>query len=119
MIGERNIIKNVPLSDFSYARSGDKGANSNVGICFINKNIYKWAKGYLTAEKVKNYFKSIVKGKVVRYELDNINSLNFILFDSLGGGGSETLLNDAQGKTHAQAFLMMEVDIPKDIYEKK
>jgi len=107
----------IKLYDISYARSGDKGRNSNVGICFINDEIYAWAKIYLTNEKVKEYFKSIVKGNVLRYELDNILSLNFILEDSLGGGGSETLINDAQGKTYGQALLMMEVDLPNDIYK--
>ena len=56
--------------------------------------------------------------KTREFKLDNINALNFILYDSLGGGGSETLINDAQGKTHAQLLLMMEVDIPKELYEK-
>ena len=54
----------------------------------------------------------IVKGNVVRYKLENIYALNFILYDSLGGGGSDSLLNDAQGKTHAQTLLMMEIDLP-------
>ena len=61
---------------------------------------------------VKYHFNSIVKGEVVRYEMDNIFALNFILNDSLGGGGSESLLNDAQGKTHGQALLIMEIDLP-------
>ena len=107
----------IKLHDISYARSGDKGRNSNVGICFVNNEIYDWAKIFLTSKKVKEYFKSIVKGKVIRYELDNISSLNFILEDSLGGGGSETLINDAQGKTYGQALLMMEVDLPNNLYE--
>jgi len=109
----------VKLYNIAYARSGDKGRNSNIGICFLNQKLYNWAKINLTATNVKNYFKSIAKGDVIRYELDNIDSLNFILKDSLGGGGSETLINDAQGKTYAQALLMLEVDIPTDIYEQK
>jgi len=106
----------IKLSDIAYARSGDKGRNSNVGICFINDKIYKWAKINLSEGKVKKYFGSIVKGNVLRYELDNILSLNFILEDSLGGGGSETLFNDAQGKSYGQALLLMEVNLPDDIY---
>ena len=72
----------------------------------------------LTAGKIKEYFKSVVKGKVVRYKLDNIYALNFILHDSLEGGGSESIQNDAQGKTHGQILLAMDVDIPRNIYEK-
>ena len=106
----------ITLNKIAYARSGDKGNNSNVGIIFINNEIYSWAKKNLTTELLKKYYKSVVLGNIVRYELDNINALNFILNDSLGGGGSETLINDAQGKTHAQLLLMMEVELPKEIY---
>ena len=62
---------------------------------------------------IKNHFKSIVKGDVVRYELPNLYALNFILEDSLGGGGSDTLINDAQGKTYGQALMFLEVNIPE------
>ncbi len=105
----------ILLKDIAYTRSGDKGANSNVGIIFKNKTIYKWACENLTKELVKDHFKTIVLGDVVRYEMPNIYSLNFILFDSLGGGGSESLINDAQGKTHGQSLLLLEVDIPKKL----
>ena len=108
----------VSLYKIAYARSGDKAGNSNVGIIFINTDIYNWAKKTITVDLLKQYYKSVVLGKIVRFKLDNINALNFILYDSLGGGGSETLINDAQGKTHAQLLLMMEVDIPKELYEK-
>ena len=105
----------IELEKIANARSGDKGANSNVGVLFKNKEIYNWAKKNLTIEIVKEHFNSIAKGEITRYELDNINSLNFILGDSLGGGGSETLINDAQGKTHGQAMLRLKIDIPKDL----
>ena len=96
----------------AHSRSGDKGANSNVGLIFKSEDIYTWAKAYLTSEKIKNHFKSIVKGDVKRYEMDNLLALNYILEDSLGGGGTDSLLNDAQGKTHGQGLLIMEVDLP-------
>ena len=56
----------------------------------------------------------IVKGDVERYELPNILGLNFVLHDSLGGGGSASLKNDAQGKTHGMAMLLMKVEVPDD-----
>jgi len=108
----------ISLDKIAYARSGDKGGNSNVGIIFVNNDIYQWAKKIINEELLKKYYKSVVLGKIIRFELDNINALNFILNDSLGGGGSETLINDAQGKTHAQLLLMMKIDIPKELYEK-
>ena len=102
----------ITLGQIAHARSGDKGNNSNVGLIFFKKEIYEWAKHYVTVERVRTHFKSIVRGEVIRYEMDNLMALNFILGDSLGGGGSESLLNDAQGKTHGQALLLLEVDFP-------
>ena len=105
----------IKLSSIAYSRSGDKGAHSNVGIIFTNHDIYKWAKEYLTSDKIKEHFKEIVKGNVVKYHLDNLYALNFILENSLGGGGSESLLNDAQGKTHAQLLLSQKIEIPDNL----
>ena len=106
-------MKKIQLHEISCTRSGDKGPNSNVGVVFYNEEIYKWAVVNLTASLIKNHFKSIVKGNVVRYELPNLYALNFILEDSLGGGGSDTLINDAQGKTYGQALMLLEVNIPE------
>ena len=105
----------IKLSNIAGARSGDKGKHSNVGIYFYNEKIYEWAKINLSEKLIKNHFSEIVKGDVIRYELDNILSLNFILKNSLGGGGSETLINDAQGKTHGQAALLLELELPKEL----
>ena len=105
----------IKLKQIAGTRSGDKGKHSNVGIYFYDKNIYLWAKKNISKELIKNHFSEIVKGDVIRYELDNILALNFILKDSLGGGGSETLINDAQGKTHGQAALLLDLDLPKEL----
>ena len=105
----------IILGQIAHTRSGDKGSSSNVGLIFYSIKVYEWAKTYITEELVKTHFQSIVKGRVKRYEMDNLMALNFILGDSLGGGGSESLLNDAQGKTHGQALLIMKVDLPDDL----
>ena len=102
----------INLGKIAYSRSGDKGSSSNAGLIFHSKEVYEWAKVYITAVKVKEHFHSIVRGNVIRYEMDNLLAFNFILGDSLGGGGSESLLKDAQGKTHGQALLIMEIDLP-------
>tara|TARA_B100001029_G_C14975695_1_gene402908 strand:- start:401 stop:736 length:336 start_codon:yes stop_codon:yes gene_type:complete len=102
----------INLNQIAHARSGDKGLGSNVGLIFYSEKIYEWAKINITSELVKNHFQGIAKGSVIRYEMDNLYALNFILEDSLGGGGSESLLNDAQGKTHGQALLKMQIDLP-------
>tara|TARA_Y100001970_G_C14096339_1_gene782902 strand:- start:186 stop:527 length:342 start_codon:yes stop_codon:yes gene_type:complete len=105
----------VTLNKIAYTRSGDKGAHSNVGVIFKSSELYDWARSNITPEIVKKHFNEIVKGDVVRYELPNLNAFNFILHDSLGGGGSGSLLNDAQGKTHGQAMLLIEMDVPDDL----
>ena len=107
----------IKLNEIAYARSGDKGGNSNAGIMFISSELYEWAKENLTTQLIKEHFQGIAKGEIVRYEMDNLLALNFILGDSLGGGGSESLLNDAQGKTHGQALLLMEVDLPDNLVQ--
>ena len=102
----------IPLYTFCHARSGDKGADTNVGLISYGQEGYKYIDQFVTAEKVKNHFGSVVNGDVIRYELPNLYALNFILKDSLSGGGSESLQNDAQGKTHGQGLLYMEIEVP-------
>ena len=105
----------VRLEQIAWARSGDKGPGSNVGVCFRHEPLFRWALDALTPAFVKDRIGGFVKGEVVRYELPNLLSLNFLLGDSLGGGGSESLLTDAQGKTHGQALLQVEVDLPEEL----
>jgi hypothetical protein len=105
----------IKLQEIAHARSGDKGPNSNVGLIFRHPKIYNWALNHITNALVKAHFGTMVKGEVKRYKMNNLWALNFILYDSLGGGGSESLLNDAQGKTHGQALLLMEIDLPENL----
>ena len=111
------MSKKIQLKDIAYARSGDKGASSNVGVIFLNHKIYEWAVENLTNDVVGEYFKDIALGGVDRYLMKNINAINYILKDSLDGGGSESLINDAQGKTHGQAMLKMEVELPLNLLD--
>ncbi len=105
----------VKLIDIAHGRSGDKGNGSNVGIIARHPDIYPFLKEHLTADRVKEYMKHICKGEVERYEMPNIGALNFILNESLGGGGTVSLKLDAQGKTHASTLLRMEVDLPEHL----
>lgn len=102
----------VKLFEIAIARSGDKGDGSNVGIRANSPALYEFLAENLTADRVKAHFKGICFGAVERYELPNLQALNFILNDSLGGGGTETLKTDAQGKVHGLALLHMELDVP-------
>ncbi|HLQ38128.1 MAG TPA: hypothetical protein VK348_10020 [Planctomycetota bacterium] len=106
------MASKVKLREFAFARSGDKGDGSNVGIFVKNAADYELIKRQLTVEVVKRHFHAICKGKVERFEAPNMLALNFLLHDSLGGGGSESLKTDAQGKTHGLALLELEVERP-------
>ncbi len=105
----------VPLEVLAHGRSGDKGDASNVGVIARNEAVYAWLRENLTPDLVKRLLGGIVKGKVERFEIPNLLAFNFILHDSLGGGGTASLLTDAQGKTHAQALLRCMVDVPDDL----
>ncbi len=102
----------ITLGQIAYSRSGDKGDGSNVGVIANSKEIYDFLQKELTADRVKKHFHKICLGKVDRYEAPNLLALNFILHDSLGGGGSESLKTDAQGKTHGLGILQMNIDLP-------
>ena len=107
-------MKRVPLYAMAHARSGDKGDGSNVGVLAYDDRGYELLKAWLTPDRVKAHFGGIVKGRVDRFDLPNLRGLNFILHDSLGGGGSASLKTDAQGKTHGMAMLRMIVEVPDD-----
>lgn len=106
--------KTIPLYAMAHARSGDKGDGSNVGVLAYDERGYAILREQLTTERVKAHFGEIVLGAVDRYEMPNLLGLNFILHDSLGGGGSASLKNDAQGKTHAMGLLRMAIEVPDD-----
>ena len=107
-------MKTVPLYALAHARSGDKGDGSNVGVLAYDDRGFEILRAWLTPERVKAHFAGIVRGAVERHELPNLRGLNFILHDSLGGGGSASLKNDAQGKSHGMALLRMRVEVPAD-----
>lgn len=107
----------VKLIQIAHGRSGDKGNASNVGIIARHPAVYPFLVERLTETRVKEHMKHICKGDVERYELPNLGALNFILNESLGGGGTVSLKLDAQGKTHASTLLRMELDVPEELLE--
>jgi len=111
-------MQKVRLIDIAHGRSGDKGNASNVGIITRHPDIYPFLKEKLTVEIVKNHMQHVCKGEVERFELPNIGALNFLLHDSLGGGGTVSMKLDAQGKTHAMLLLKMEIEVPADLISK-
>src|SRR6187397_2883017 len=101
----------VQLVKLAHARSGDKGDTANIGLIALRDEIYPLLAREVTAERVKRHFKGICKGEVERFELPNLGALNFLLHESLGGGGTLSLMTDAQGKTFSTALLRMNIDL--------
>ncbi len=110
-------MKKVPLSRLAHARSGDKGDAANCGVIAFKEAYYPFLREVLTAERVKEHFTGICEGPVDRYELPNLWALNFVLHNTLGGGGTVSLKLDAQGKTVASAMLLMEVEVPDGLLD--
>jgi hypothetical protein len=104
----------VQLTKLAHARSGDKGDTSNIGLIALEEKFYPILAREVTAERVKKHFAGICKGDVERFELPNLGALNFLLHQSLGGGGTLSLMTDAQGKTFSTALLRMEIEISDD-----
>lgn len=101
----------IGLLKLAHARSGDKGDTANVGLIALKDEYYPLLVREVTAEKVKQHFDGICHGVIERFELPNLKALNFLLHESLGGGGTLSLMTDAQGKTFSTALLRMEIDV--------
>ncbi len=104
----------IQLVKLAHARSGDKGDTANVGLIALREEFYPLLVREVTAARVKQHFAGLCKGEVERFELPNLGALNFLLHESLGGGGTLSLMTDAQGKTFSTALLRMEIEIPDD-----
>ena len=101
----------VQLTKLAHARSGDKGDTANVGLIAFREEAYPVLVREVTSDRVKQHFQGICYGEVERFELPNLGALNFLLHESLGGGGTLSLMTDAQGKTFSTALLRMEIEI--------
>jgi hypothetical protein len=102
----------IKLSKIAHARSGDKGDAVNCGVIALREEWFPILRERLTTDRVKKYFEGVCLGEVERYELPNLWAVNFVLHNTLGGGGTVSLKLDAQGKTIASAMLMMEIEVP-------
>jgi hypothetical protein len=98
------------LIELAHGRSGDKGDTANIGIIARKPENYPILVREVTAERVKEHFKGVCQGEVERFELPNLGALNFLLHQSLDGGGTLSLKADPQGKTYSTALLRLEID---------
>jgi hypothetical protein len=110
-------MSSVPLSQIAHGRSGDKGNHANVAVIAYTEAGFTWLREHLTAEVVQGYFAPLQPSRVVRYEAANVWALNFVLYDVLAGGASQSLRSDSQGKTFALALLQMPIEAPANLAE--
>jgi hypothetical protein len=108
-------IMKIELTKLAHARSGDKGDTANVGVIALKDEFYPILVKEVTADAVKKHFGEMVKGDVERFELPNLKALNFLLHESLGGGGTLSLMTDAQGKTFSTALLRMKIEVDENL----
>ncbi len=101
----------IRLIDIAHARSGDKGDTVNIGLIARQERFYPILVREATPDRVKAHFGELCRAAVERYELPNLGALNFLLHESLGGGGTLSLRTDAQGKTFSAALLRMEIEV--------
>ena len=105
------MARRISLRDLAYARSGDKGDVVNIGVMAKDSKSYQILKERLTPELVKQHFADMVKGDVTRYDMDNLESLQFVLSGALGGGATQTLMMDQTGKAFGPNLLRLELEV--------
>jgi hypothetical protein len=104
-------MRKVMLKDLCYARSGDKGDTSDIGLMALSKENYEIVRKKVTPERIREHFGDMVKGDVKIYEMPNIDALEIVMYNALGGGASRTLRLDQTGKSMGQALLRMEIEV--------
>jgi len=105
----------IPLSMIAHGRSGDKGNHANVAVIAYTEVGFGWLREHLTAERVAAYFAPLGPSRVERFEAANVWAFNFMLYDALAGGASQSLRSDTQGKTYALALLQMPIEPPEQL----
>jgi hypothetical protein len=106
--------RTVPLVRLAYARSGDKGDSSNIGVIARRPHWLPLLREQLTEERVASWLAHLVRGTVTRFDVPGIQALNFLCTQALDGGGMASLRNDPLGKGMGQILLTMPVQVPDD-----
>jgi hypothetical protein len=99
------------LRELAHARAGDKGDTSNIGVIAYREEFYPLIVSQVTAERVREHFRGLVKGRITRYELPRFAAINLVLEQSLGGGVTRSLSLDPHGKSYSALILAMAIDV--------
>lgn len=103
------------LQHAAHCRSGDKGNTSNISVIAYAPELYPYLKEQLTADRFKAHYAGVVTGNVTRYDVDNLQALNFVAEGALGGGVSRSLCLDNYGKALSARALSLEIEIPDSL----
>jgi hypothetical protein len=106
------MTRKVPLHEIAHARAGDKGNTSNISVWVYDPGDYTLLKEQLTAERIRTAFPNLIRGEVMRYELDNLSGLNFVMGEALEGGVNTSLGLDSHGKSWSFLILGLEIEVP-------
>ena len=104
----------VKLRNIAFARSGDKGSSSNIGVIAYTPSGYKFLREYLTSEKVQSFCQSLGVKTTKRYELPNLTALNFVLEGILAGGGQPFPAHRRPGEGFGPGILEMPIEVDSE-----
>ena len=107
----------VPLINLAYARSGDKGNHANIGVIARKEEYFDFINRELNPSTIAQFFSHVIQGDVLKWVLPGINGINFLLKNSLGGGGMASLNLDPQGKAYSQQLLEYSIPVTKKIFD--
>ncbi|WP_452124495.1 AtuA-related protein [Fodinicola feengrottensis] len=105
-------MRNLPLGTVAYARSGDKGGNSNVGIWAPDERVWPWLRLALSTVELRRLVPEIKELEVIRHEFPHLRAVHFVLRGLLGTGGSANLRVDQVGKAVGEYLRAKHVPIP-------
>jgi enoyl-CoA hydratase/carnithine racemase len=108
--------RTLALLALAHGRSGDKGDAVNIGVIARRPEWYEFIRARLDAQTVARFLAGMADGPVVRYEMPNLQALNFLVEGALAGGGSVGLKIDAQGKTYAHAMLRFPIEVSDALF---
>jgi hypothetical protein len=105
----------ITLGDIAHARSGDKGNHANVGVIAYTAAGYDFLREQLTTARMTEFFAPISPSGVERFELPKLHAFNFMLYNALGGGASQSLRIDTQGKLLGTSVLELKLPRPANL----
>ena len=107
--------KQIYFGEIYGTRSGDKGGCANLGVWAKNSDSFAFLHNFLTVKKLKELLPDLNQFKVERFELANINSLNFYIHDILQDGISSNDKKDGQAKSLGEYLRAKKIKVPQSI----